>query len=178
MSAETKKIRKLVAFTDNVVEFFRLLCVVISILFLVLMFIQGILRYGFSAPLYGVDEFVTCLMVWYCCVGSAIVFWEEAHAMIVYFLKFFPKRFRWTVEFCENVLIFIGAVVYVRAGILLFALQSKTMPIGGLPFSRAYYSALPITIMGVAIGLLEIVRFLRFLLDREDYESRERKGDN
>lgn len=178
MRAETKSIRKLVKLTDKIVEILRQLCVAISALFLILMFIQVVLRYGFSTPLYGVDEFVTCLMVWYCCIGSAIVFWEEAHAMIVYFLKFFPKRFQWGVEFCENILIFVGAVVYVRAGMLLFGLQSKTMPVGGLPFSRAYYSALPITVMGVFIILLEIIRFLRFLLDREDYESRERKGDN
>lgn len=178
MLAETKKIRKVVVFTNKVVEFFRILCVVVSAFFMILMFVQVVLRYGFNAPLYGLDELVTCLMVWYCSIGSAIVFWEEAHAMIVYFLKFFPKKFQWAVEFCENILILIGAVVFVRAGMLLFALQSKTMPIGGLPFSRAYYSALPITLMGVAIALLEVVRFLRFLLDREDYESRERKGDN
>ena len=178
MLDQTKRMKKIVAAADRVVDWLRLLCVLLSVLFLTLMFVQVILRYGFSAPLYGVDEFVTCLMVWYCCIGTAIVFWEEAHAMIVYFLKFFPRKFQWIVEFCENILIFIGAAVYIKAGMLLFALQSRTMPVGGLPFSRAYYSALPIIVMGVAIILLEIIRFLRFLLDRDDYESRERKGDN
>lgn len=178
MAAKTKVIRKVVAVTNRIVEFLRILCVITSAVFLILMAVQVFCRYALNSPIYGIDEFVTCLMVWFCCVGSAIVFWEEAHAMIVFFLKFFPKAFQWVVEFCENLLIFVGAVVYFRAGMLLFAMQIKTMPVGGLSFSRAYYSALPITVMGAMILILEVVRFLRFLFDRSEYENRERKGDN
>ncbi len=68
--------------------------------------------------------------------------------------------------------------MFIRAGMLLFPMQVKMTPVGGLPFSRVYYNSLPIVVMGVMVILLEVIRFLRFLFDREDYESRERKGDN
>ncbi len=90
----TKSVKKIVLATDKVVEVFRMLCVILSALFLCLMALQVFMRYSLNSPIYGIDEMVTCLMVWYCSIGTAIVFWEEAHAMIVYFLRFFPKSFQ------------------------------------------------------------------------------------
>ena len=173
-----KKVAGLVKGTDRFVEVMRILCVIVSTCFMLLMFIQVVMRYVFNHPIYGVDEWVTCLMIWYSSIGTAIVLWEEAHAMIVFFLKYFPKSFQWAVELLENLIIYVGAGVFIMAGRLLYKMQLKTLPVGGLPFSRAYYYALPIIVMGVLLAILETVRFLRFLFNREDYEQRERKGDN
>ena len=171
-------VKKLVKGTDKFAEVLRLLCCFVSACFMLMMFVQVVLRYVFNSPIYGIDEMVTCLMIWYSSIGTALVLWEEAHAMIVFFLKFFPKKFQWVVEFCENLIIYLGAYVFIKAGQLLFKMQIKTLPVGGLPFSRVYYYATPMIVMGVLLIIFETVRFSRFLFNREDYEARERKGDN
>ncbi|MPN61250.1 hypothetical protein SDC9_208984 [bioreactor metagenome] len=114
--------------------------------------------------------------MWYLAIGVVVVLWENAHALIEFLLKHFLEKFRGVVEIAEHIIILISSILFIFSGQILFAIQVKTNPVGGLPFARAYYNALPIIVMGVLLIIVGLVRFIQYLFDREEYEAREKTG--
>ncbi|MEA4849494.1 MAG: TRAP transporter small permease subunit [Clostridiaceae bacterium] len=169
-------VKKIVELCDKFVSVLRMICVVMAAIFISLMIIQVILRYTFNAPIYGLDELVIAISVWYLAIGVVVVLWENAHALIEFLLKHFLEKFRGVVEIAEHIIILISSILFIFSGQILFAIQVKTNPVGGLPFARAYYNALPIIVMGVLLIIVGLVRFIQYLFDREEYEAREKTG--
>lgn len=171
-------IKKLIYVSEKFVGFLRLLCVLIAALFLSLIAAQVFMRYALNRPIYGLDEWVICMMIWFSSIGSAVVFWEEGHARIEYFLQFFPKPYRLFWNVMEYVSVVICGIIFIIGSKSLFALQIRTAVLGGIPFSRAYYYALPVGVLGGLLILLSLVRLAEFLFDRQSFAEIERGGND
>jgi TRAP-type C4-dicarboxylate transport system permease small subunit len=151
---------KLNRILEPFVKFLYVLCSAAIGVFLALMFIQIVLRYVFSSPIYGMEEAVILLMVWSMAIGNAVVYWKHEHAVIEFVLRHVPHIFNRIVAYATDLIVVLSAIVYISGGLTLFKLQSRTMPLGGLPFSRAYYYALPIIVMGGILLILSICRIV------------------
>lgn len=171
-------IQKIVFLSEKFVGVLRMICMLIAGLFLSLIALQVCMRYVLNSPIYGLDEWVICMMIWFSSIGSAVVFWEEGHARIEYFLQFFPKPYRLFWNVIEYVAVFISGIVFMIGAKMLFALQIRTAVLGGIPFSRAYYYALPVGVLGGLLVLFSVVRFAEFLFDRESFAEIERGGND
>ena len=66
--------------------------------------------------------------------------------------------------FAPHVIVAVTSVAFITGGKLLFALQLNQLPQGGLPFSRAYYYALPMMVMGVMLTLCAIYRVVEYIV--------------
>lgn len=164
---------------DIVAQTARAAGAVSSFIFIAILFVQVMLRYLFNSPVYGIEETVIALMVWYSALGAAVVYWEKGHASIIYFLKFMPKPVQIGIRHLSNLIILSTSAVYVYGGIGLFKIQLGTMPVGGLPFSRAYYYGLPMIIMGILLVLFSAYDTVEFIvMPKEIYlqEIKEEEG--
>lgn len=152
---------------------------VCSFIFITILFIQVALRYLFNSPIYGIEETVIALMVWYSSLGAAVVYWEKGHASIIYFLKFMPRFIQIGIRHLSNLIVLVTSAVFVYGGIGLFRIQKNTMPVGGLSITRAYYYALPIIVMGILLVLFSAYDTVEFLVMPKDIylkEIREEEG--
>ena len=134
-----------------------------SAVFLSMMFINVILRYVFSRPVFWFDEAIVALLVWYSALGTVVCYWTSEHAVINFFIQYFKKPFTVFFMFIPHVLVFITSFLFVIGGRQLFAMQIKQLPQGGIPFSRAYYSALPMIVMGVMLIILSAYRIVEYI---------------
>ena len=149
---------------DAVAQAARALGAVRSFIFITILFIQVMLRYLFNSPVYGIEETVIALMVWYSALGAAVVYWEKGHASIIYFLKFMPDFIQIGIRHLSNLIILVTSAVYIYGGVELFKIQRDTSPVGGLPISRAYYYALPMVIMGILLVLFAAYDTVEFIV--------------
>lgn len=168
----------LVSVCEKFVGFLRVVCIVIAGTFLGMIALQVFMRYVLNRPIYGLDEWVICMMIWFSSIGSAVVFWEEGHARIEYFLQFFPNAYRLFWNVMEYVAVTLCGIVFIIGSKMLFSLQIRTAVLGGIPFSRAYYYALPVGILGSLLILLSLVRLAEFLFDRQSFAQIERGGND
>jgi TRAP-type C4-dicarboxylate transport system permease small subunit len=137
-------------------------------LFMVILFIQVILRFVFKNPIYGADELVTVLMVWSMAIGNTIVYWYNEHAVIEFCLKNAPPIVKKIMHHVTNIIVFVTSLVYIPGGINLFKMQNKLIPLGGLPFTKAYYYALPITVMGFLLVILSAIKTIEYIVLKDD----------
>ena len=135
-----------------------------SAVFLGAMFVNVIMRYVFNSPIFWFDEMIIALLVWYSALGTVVCYWTNEHAVINFFLKFFNRPLKVFFLFIPHLVVAITSVVFVIGGKQLFDLQINQLPQGGLPFSRAYYYALPMVVMGVMLTLCAIYRVVEFVL--------------
>lgn len=117
-------------------------------LFMALLFFQVIMRFIFNHPIYGIDEAVTALMIWTMCLGWCTVYWDNGHAVLEFIMKRMPPWFRRIMFTITNVIVVVISYVYIPAAYTLFGMQVKMPAVGGLPFCKAYYYALPVLVMG------------------------------
>ena len=139
-----------------------------SVIFLGAMFINVIMRYVFNSPIFWFDEMVIALLVWYSALGTVVCYWTNEHAVINFFLKFFGRPLKVFFMFIPHLAVAVTSVVFVIGGKQLFDLQLNQLPQGGLPFSRAYYYALPMIVMGILLILCAVYRVVEFLLTPKD----------
>lgn len=161
-------LRKIHKYLDRFVSIVHDLAACTTALFLGFLFVQVFMRYFFNKPIYGLDELVTALMIWSMSLGFAIVYWENEHATIEFLMKYLPKVGKKIVYFMTNIIVLIEAIVFVPGGIKLFTMQAKTIPLGGLPFTKAYYYALPIIVMGILLFILSAFRAVEYAVTGDD----------
>lgn len=135
-----------------------------SAVFLSALFLNVVLRYVFSCPIFWLDEVVICLLVWYSALGTVTCYWFNDHAVINYFLKFFNRGAKIFLMFMPHVFVAVTSWLFIKGGMALFKLQLMQLPQGGLPFTRAYYYALPMVVMGVLLMVLSVYRMVEFLV--------------
>ena len=136
--------------------------------FLMLTFVQVVLRYFFNSPIYGVDEYVIALMVWANALGFVVVYWHNEHAMIEFLISRVPAALKYVLYWITNLVVLAVSAVFIPAGYHLFTLQVVTTPRMGLPFPKAYYLALPMLVMGVLVVLLCSFRTIEYAVTRKD----------
>lgn len=152
---------------DKLVAVVHGLAAILTGMFLLLTFAQVILRYFFNSPIYGVDEYVIALLVWANALGFVVVYWRNEHAMIEFLISRVPKGLRYILYCLTNLVVLSVSSVFVPGGMTLFGLQVVTSPRMGLPFSRAYYLALPMMVMGILMVLLSGFRTIEYAVTRD-----------
>lgn len=136
--------------------------------FMMLLCFQVMMRYVFSRPIYGIDEAVTGLMIWCCAMAWCTVYWQNGHAILEFIVKRLPQRVRGVIFNFINVLIVVVTACYLSGGWKLFKLQLKQAPVGGLPFCKAYYYALPVLVMSVLLLVYSVYKLIAYFVLRDD----------
>lgn len=137
-------------------------------LFLAILFIQVFMRYVFKSPIYGLDELVVALMVWSMALGFCVLYWKNEHAKIELLLKYLPQIGKKLAFHSTNIIVLVCSIALVPGGITLFKIQSKTIPLGGLFFTRAYYYALPLIVMGCLLSIMSAFRTVEYAITSDD----------
>ena len=148
-----------------------------AFIMMALLCFQVMMRYVFSNPIFGIAEAVVAIMVWICAVGWDTVYWQNGHAILEFIVKRMRPMSRRIIFHCSNVIVLIISVLFVPASLSLFRMQKNLRPIGGLPFGKAYYYALPILVMSIIMLIYCIYKTVAYIvLDDERIvvpESRE-----
>lgn len=153
---------------DRVVRVMELVTAYGVFVFMFLLFLQVVMRFAFKRPIFGIDETVTALMIWTMCLGWCIVYWDNGHAVLEFVMKKMPQNIRRVIFSLINVLIVVISYVYVPAAWELFGMQKKMPPVGGLPFSKGYYYALPVFVMGVIMLVMSVYKTIAFFITGDE----------
>ena len=141
---------------------------IVMFLFMALLCFQVAMRYIFNNPIYGVDETVVALMIWSCSLSWATVYWQNGHAILEFIVKRLAEQKRRIIFNINNLLILAVNVVFIPASWKLFKMQLKQAPVGGLPFSKAYYYALPVLVMAVILTFYSIYKTIAYPVLKDD----------
>lgn len=136
--------------------------------FMLLLFLQVVMRFVFKRPIYGIDEAVVALMIWSMCLGWCTVYWDNGHAVLEFIMNRMPRGFRRVIFTLTNFLVVVISWVYIPASWQLFQMQKKMPPVGGLPFSKGYYYALPVLVMGVVMLIMSVYKAAAYLLTGDE----------
>lgn len=136
--------------------------------FMLILFTQVVLRFVFQSPLYGLDEMVTALMIWSMSLGCCTVYWKNEHAVIECLMKLAPEFVKKMMHHITSLIVLVTSIVYIPGGISLFKMQVKLAPVGGLPFPKAYYFALPVLVMGILLVALSLFKFIGYLVTGDE----------
>lgn len=142
-------------------------CVVFSAIFIVMMMVQVVMRYLFVAPIYGIEEWVTAMMIWYCSMGVVVVYWEKGHAMIGFMTKYMNNGTQKFVLILSELIVIIIACVFIKTGLNLFWMQKDLKPIGGVPFNKSLYYASPIIVMGITMVIAGLFRLVETVVTKD-----------
>ena len=149
---------------DRCIMFTTVVGSLASVMFIGAMVLNVIMRYVFSSPIWWFDEMIIALLVWYSALGTVVCYWTNEHAVIHFFLKFINRTGKLFFMFIPHVVVAITSLVFVSGGITLFGLQVTKLPQGGLPFTKAYYYALPMIVMGAMMTICAVYRIVEYIL--------------
>lgn len=141
---------------------------IVLFIFMALLFFQVVMRFVFNNPIYGIDEAVTALMIWSMCLGWVVVYWDNGHAVLEFIMKRVNKIGRRVVFSLTNILIVIISYAYIPASYQLFTMQKKMPPVGGLPFCKGYYYALPVLAMSVMMLVLSVYKTIGYFITGDE----------
>jgi TRAP-type C4-dicarboxylate transport system permease small subunit len=136
--------------------------------FMSLLVFQVTMRFVFNSPIFGIDELVTAMMIWSMALGCPTVYWANEHAVIEAILKRFPTWGKKTVYHFTNLIVLVTSFVYIPGGLILFRMQNRLRPVGGLPFSKAWYYALPVIVMGVLLVMFAVFKTVAYIITKEE----------
>lgn len=136
--------------------------------FMLLLFVQVGMRFILKHPIYGIDEAVVALMIWSMCLGWCTVYWDNGHAVLEFIMNRMPGWFRRIIFTLTNFLIVVISWVYIPAGYQLFQMQKKMPPVGGLPFSKGYYYALPVLVMGIIMLIMSVYKSVAYIITGDE----------
>lgn len=152
---------------DRIVKITSAVAMSLQAIFMILLALQIFLRYFLNSPIYGIEESVTAMVVWFAAFGAAAVTYANGHAQVEYFLSWFPKKWhKWLQGFVNLLGAFLGGIL-VDGGVRLFMVQKVAMPQGGLPFSKCYYYALPIIVLGIMMIIVCVCRIIKLFGEKE-----------
>lgn len=153
---------------DRAIDLLKTFTGYMIFLFMGLLCFQVMMRFVFKNPIYGIDEAVTALMIWSMSLGWCTVYWDNEHAVLEFIMKKLPKWFRRIMFNITNLIILVITVVYIPASYTLFGMQKNMPPVGGLPFSRGYYYALPVLVMSAIMLVLCGYKTIAFLVTGDE----------
>ncbi len=153
--------------TDRVVQIISYIGMALQLIFMILLAVQIFLRYFFNSPIYGIEESVTAMVVWFAAFGTIAVTNANGHAQVEYFLRWFPKKWHKWIQLIVNVVGILMGVALFNGGLRQFKVQKIALPAGGLPFSKCYYYALPIIVMAALLCIVCTSRSIKLLAEKE-----------
>lgn len=135
------------------------LVTLILLTLIIVVFIQVFSRYVLNDPKTWTEELARYLFVWLVFTGSAVVFRENRHLSIDYFVSFFPTKVRRIVSVVINVIIAIFIVMALYHSNRLLTITSyQTSPTLMVPMSWIYLS------FPLSLGLMLIELMFRLAL--------------
>ena len=161
-------LRQIHRILDRFISLLSDLTALITFVFLISLFFQVMMRYVFTHPIYGIDEAVTAMMIWAMSLGFVEIYWNNENAVIEFIVDKCPHFVRVIVIYVTEFIVLIMGLVLVPTGRKLFSMQVKTIALGGLPFSKAYYYALPVTVMGFLLAVLAAFRIIEYTVTRDE----------
>ncbi len=161
----TKKLEKVI---EKCMDMLAALAGYMVGLFMLLLFVQVGMRYLFNRPIYGLDELVTALMIWSMALGWCTVYWYNEHAVIEAVMKRAPMFFKHLMYHVTNLIVLSTSAVFVPGGIRLFKMQVNMPAVGGLPFNKSWYYALPILVMGILMVILSLFKTIGYIITGDD----------
>lgn len=153
---------------DKAVDLLKTFTGYVIFVFMGLLCFQVIMRFVFKNPIYGIDESVTALMIWSMSLGWCTVYWDNEHAVLEFIMKKMPNWFRRVMFNITNLIVLVITIAYIPASYTLFTMQVKMPPVGGLPFCKAYYYALPVLVMSILMLILSGYKTIAFLLTGDE----------
>ena len=93
---------------DRCIMFTTVVGSLASVMFIGAMFLNVIMRYVFSSPIWWFDEMIIALLVWYSALGTVVCYWTNEHAVIHFFLKFINRTGKLFFMFIPHVVVAIG----------------------------------------------------------------------
>ncbi|MDR1269223.1 MAG: TRAP transporter small permease, partial [Planctomycetaceae bacterium] len=120
--------------------------IVLFAVILILMNVSIFYRYVLNNSLSWSDEAVRFAFVWFTFLGSAIVFRDNVHIRVDYFLEKMPPVLRFRVETLSYFLTVLFYIFLFVSGIFwVFQTQGTQMSSMRFPLNWFFYSALPVT---------------------------------
>jgi TRAP-type C4-dicarboxylate transport system permease small subunit len=149
---------------NRVTKVLHTICGFVTLSFFLLTFFQIVMRYLLNHPIYGIEEAVVVLVIWTCALGMAIVYWNNEHPKLTVLMDWLPSFIRITMHYVTSIIVFILGWFFAKGGMYLFKVQLKVAPVGGLPFCKAYYYALPLIVAGILLLIMSAVRVFRYIV--------------
>jgi len=106
--------------TDRVVQIISYIGMALQLIFMILLAVQIFLRYFFNSPIYGIEESVTAMVVWFAAFGTIAVTNANGHAQVEYFLRWFPKKWHKWIQLIVNVVGILMGVALFNGGLRQF----------------------------------------------------------
>lgn len=161
-------ILKIGAGIDKTINLLKTFTGYMIFLMMATLFLQVVMRFIFNRPIYGLDEAVTGMMVWSMSLGWCTVYWDNEHAVLEFIMKKMPQWFRRIMFNITNLIILTITIAYIPGSYKLFTMQRVMPPVGGLPFSKGYYYALPVLVMSILMLVLCGYKTIAFLLTGDE----------
>ncbi len=147
---------------DPVYKVLQILTFILFIILSILIFVQVILRYFFSAPIAWNDEISRLLMIWVSCLGIALAYFKKQHAAITFAVDKFKGKAKTAYEFASDLLLLAAFLLITYAGIKL-CISTHRFCSAVLRYPNSLqYAALPVSTACMAYrtayDLIELVR--------------------
>jgi TRAP-type C4-dicarboxylate transport system permease small subunit len=155
-------------FIDKIINIMKIVTGYGIFAFMALLFFQVCMRFIFNNPIYGIDETVTLLMIWTMAIGWCTVYWDNEHAVLEFVMKKTPQWFKRIMYNITNLIVLTVSLIYIPGAKKLFEMQLKMAPVGGLPFPKAYYYALPIWVMSAIMIILCSYKTIAYVITADD----------
>jgi TRAP-type C4-dicarboxylate transport system permease small subunit len=120
--------------------------IILFAVILILMTVSIFYRYVLNNSLSWSDEAVRFAFVWFTFLGSALVFRDNAHIRVDYFLEKMPPVWRFRVEkVCYFLTVLFYIFIFVSGMFWVFQTQGTQMSSMNFPLNWFFYAALPVT---------------------------------
>ena len=152
--------KKIISIFDKGIEWIEILVSVISLIIItILVFLQVVLRYVFSASIPWTEEVVITLIVYMVLFGAARAVRTKDHTEVDGVAKALPKAGGIALRFCTNMVTLIALVITAYASFFLAGRIKTVTPVLRYKLFYNYY--------GIAIGAVMMVyEYLKLLKSR------------
>lgn len=122
----------------------------------IILFVNIVLRYGFSANTNWAEELIRYVMIWITFIGSAICFRRSLHVGIDFFIDYLSKKWGSLIALFVNAasIIFMIFILYYGVELVTFSMNSGQITPSLQIQMYLIYLAMPI---GAALSLIHLV---------------------
>ncbi|UGA54874.1 TRAP transporter small permease [Vibrio sp. DW001] len=148
-----------------------ILMAVILAFMVVLVFVNVVLRYGFSSGLRPSVELSRLGLVWVVMLGAAVVLRRGDHLAVAEFSeKLLPRAVPFLRRICWVIITVSVGMLYIGSYRQMMSNWSDISPLTGLPSSLFYMAGV---VSGLLMGVIAVVRIINpnWLLDNVDMEK-------
>ncbi len=148
---------------DRCIMFTTVVGSLASVMFIGAMFLNVIMRYVFSSPIWWFDEMIIALLVWYSALGTVVCYWTNEHAVIHFFLKFINRTGKLFFMFIPHVVVAITSLVFVSGESHFLASSDQAAP-GRSSVHQSLLLCAAMIVMGAMMTICAVYRIVEYIL--------------